>query len=77
MLSVCNGIGNEVGRVNDTSRFGKVDHSVSIVLLGTRVCIGKKGVDTVDTSERNTWLVGENVTSADKLYPKAKLAIYQ
>lgn len=64
VLGVCDSVTNQSVLVGDTIGLSEVDHGISVVLLGTRVGIGEKGVDSVNTSELDTGLVSGDITTA-------------
>ena len=67
VLAVSNGVGNQRVRVRDVRRLGEINHGVRVVLLVAWVCLRLERINTIDSSEGDTWLVREDISAANKL----------
>ena len=51
VLGIRNSVLNQSILVGNTTRLSEVDHSIGVVLLGTRVCVSKESLSAVDAAE--------------------------
>jgi len=68
VLAVRDRCSDEISRVGDAGRLGKVDHVVGVVLLVANAARREEGVDAVNAGQVDAWLVREDVTAADELW---------
>jgi len=64
VLAVRDRCSDEISRIRDAGRLGKVDHAVGIVLLIANTAGREERVDTVNAGQVDAWLVREDVTAA-------------